>query len=394
MKKVVVVGAGLAGLAAAHRLAALGHEVTALDARPLPGGKYARALLGDAEVDRWPAWLPRSAPAFAEIVGELGIEAEVARAPQPLSLRTAMGRSPLRPLRLRRLALLATWLDGERLDDRSAADFCRVYLGRRALAELVEPLFAASFGIAAEDASRQLLFELLEPTGELGLDRLCGASRIAGALAARLSDLRLACPVASVAPDGRRVTLENGESLACDAVVVAVSSAEARRLVGSRSPAEDAAFDALRAEPAAVLAVATRRALELVDDALWIPASAGGELAAIHVSGVGLVQLVGRPGLLARHGRLADAEIARFLLESAARAVPGLAEATDAVQLHRCAAGVPAFRVGHYRAARRILAPATPSGVRFAGDWTRAPHLEGELASGLAAAASLSEPAR
>jgi len=389
MGRIVVVGAGLAGLAAAHRLAALGHEVTALEARPLPGGKYGRALLGDGEYDCWPAWLPRSAPAFAEIVAELGIAAELARAPQPLSLRAAMGRSLLRPVRLRRLAQLASWLDGARLDDRSAADFCRVYLGRRALADLVAPLFAASFGLSAEAASRQLLFELLEPTGELSLDRLCGAGRIANALAARLSDLRLGCPVARVAPDGRRVTLEDGASLACDAAVVAVSAAETRRLVGARSPAEDAAFDALGAEPAAVLAVATKRELALAHDALWIPASAGGELAAIHVSGLRILQLVGRPGLLARHGRRPDAEIAHFLLESAARAVPGLADATAAVQLHRFPAGLPAFAVGHYRAVARILAPATPSGIRLAGDWTRAPHVEGELASGLAAAASI-----
>ena len=37
-KRVAVVGAGPAGLAAAHRLAMLGHEVTIFDARPKPGG--------------------------------------------------------------------------------------------------------------------------------------------------------------------------------------------------------------------------------------------------------------------------------------------------------------------------------------------------------------------
>ncbi|MCE8422292.1 FAD-dependent oxidoreductase, partial [Rhodovulum sulfidophilum] len=37
-KRVAVVGAGPAGLSAAHRLAMLGHEVTIFDARPKPGG--------------------------------------------------------------------------------------------------------------------------------------------------------------------------------------------------------------------------------------------------------------------------------------------------------------------------------------------------------------------
>src|SRR5690606_28554429 len=37
-KRVAVVGAGPAGLAAAHRLASHGHEVVIFDARPKPGG--------------------------------------------------------------------------------------------------------------------------------------------------------------------------------------------------------------------------------------------------------------------------------------------------------------------------------------------------------------------
>jgi monoamine oxidase len=38
-KKVVVIGAGLAGLAAAHELMQAGHEVTVLEARMWPGGR-------------------------------------------------------------------------------------------------------------------------------------------------------------------------------------------------------------------------------------------------------------------------------------------------------------------------------------------------------------------
>jgi monoamine oxidase len=38
-KKVVVIGAGLAGLSAAYELSQAGHEVTVLEARPRPSGR-------------------------------------------------------------------------------------------------------------------------------------------------------------------------------------------------------------------------------------------------------------------------------------------------------------------------------------------------------------------
>lgn len=399
MARVIVVGAGLAGLAAAHRLTTRGHAVTALEARARPGGKHARVSLADGEYEPWPGWLPPRAPVFAELAAELGVEAELARTPQRWSLRDTLGRSPLAPLRLRRLAVLATWLGGAldpdaswrdtRLDDRSAADFCRVYLGRRALAELVEPWLEACFGIEAERTSRQLVFAVLEPTGELGLDRLRGAGKLAEALAAKLGDLRCAQRVARVARDGRSVALDDGARLECEAVVLAVSAAEAGRLVGARAPAEAVAFEQLRARSALVLALATKTELGLAEESLWFAARDGGELAAIHRSGPRLLQLVARPGLFERHGHRPDAELAHFLLESAERALPGLADAIAAVQLHRFPAGLPGFAVGHYRALERLFAAATPSGVQLAGDWCAAPHVEGELASGLAAARAI-----
>jgi oxygen-dependent protoporphyrinogen oxidase len=403
---VIVVGAGLAGLAAAHRLTTTGHAVTVLEARERAGGKHARESLGGIDYEPWPGWLPRSAPAFAELVAELGLAGRVERAPVEraaslrggqlrsvsLDLRAALRKSLLGPFRMRRLALLASWLGGPldpdapwrdtRLDDRSAADFCQVYLGRRVHEELVAPLLAGAFGVDSREVSRQLLFALLGGAGDLRLDALAGAGLLAEALAARLTDLRPKQRVEAVDRDLRGVRLASGESLRGAAVLLAVSSREAARLVGSLDPRSDAAFGALRSESALVLAVATRSDVGLAERELWIPAREGGELASISARRPRLLQLVARADLAARHGQRPDAELSHFLLESAERALPGLASEIAETRLHRFPHGRPAFAVGHYRARAKLS-------LACAGDWCVAPHVEGELASGLGAARAL-----
>jgi renalase len=51
MSRVLVVGAGIAGLLAAHRLQELGHEATVLDKSHRPGGRMATRRVGDATFD-------------------------------------------------------------------------------------------------------------------------------------------------------------------------------------------------------------------------------------------------------------------------------------------------------------------------------------------------------
>jgi oxygen-dependent protoporphyrinogen oxidase len=399
---VIVVGAGLAGLAAAHRLSTLDFAVTVFEARERAGGKHARESLAGIDYEPWPGRLPRSAPAFAELVAELGVGGVLEREPltRAASLRDGRLRSLsletratlgflLAPFRMRRLALLAAWLGGAldpdapardtRLDDRSAADFCRVYLGRRALDELMAPLLAGAFGLSARDTSRQLPFALLDGAGNVALDSLSGAGALAEALAAGLAKVETSRRVESLGADGRGVRLADGGEERADAVVLAVSSREAARLLAPRAPRAVAAFSALREESALVLALVTQKDVGLREREIWIPAREGGELAAIHVRSPRLLQLVARSDLAARHGHRPDPELANFLVASAVRALPDLAGGIADLRLHRLPAGRPAFAVGHYRALAHVPAFC-------AGDWCVGPHVEGELASGLAAA--------
>src|SRR5580692_2423251 len=74
MSKVVVVGAGLAGLAAARRLVARGHEVTVVEARERVGGRTEGLVLDDGTpLELGGQWLGEGHTRMYELVEELGL---------------------------------------------------------------------------------------------------------------------------------------------------------------------------------------------------------------------------------------------------------------------------------------------------------------------------------
>ncbi len=74
MSSVVVVGAGLAGLAAARRLVASGHEVTVVEARGRVGGRTEGLVLDDGTpLELGGQWLGEGHTRMYELAGELGL---------------------------------------------------------------------------------------------------------------------------------------------------------------------------------------------------------------------------------------------------------------------------------------------------------------------------------
>jgi monoamine oxidase len=74
MSNVVVIGAGLAGLAAARRLVARGHEVTVVEARERVGGRTEGLLLDDGTpLELGGQWLGEGHARMHELVAELGL---------------------------------------------------------------------------------------------------------------------------------------------------------------------------------------------------------------------------------------------------------------------------------------------------------------------------------
>src|SRR5579864_3650149 len=74
MNRVVVVGAGLAGLAAARRLVARGHEVVVVEARDRVGGRTEGLVLTDGTpLELGGQWLGEGHTRMRELAGELGL---------------------------------------------------------------------------------------------------------------------------------------------------------------------------------------------------------------------------------------------------------------------------------------------------------------------------------
>jgi monoamine oxidase len=233
--RVVVVGAGFAGLMAAYRIAQAGHEVVVLEARDRVGGRvWSQELVpGDPRsvVERGGEFVLDGYDVMRAVMAELGLEladmtmSYYEREPRGAALATHQD-----------VARCAVVVAGAAAAAPPGTSLAEVVSGWQdspaALAAYVSRMVVTN-GVEAEVLAAAAVTDVTTGFARRPCWRVAGGNQqVARGLADRLGrSVWLRCPVQSVEQDHRgvRVLTADGE-VACDAVIVAVPMAVLRDL--------------------------------------------------------------------------------------------------------------------------------------------------------------------
>jgi protoporphyrinogen oxidase len=234
MARVVVIGAGTMGLAAAYQAVKEGHAVDVLEGAPEPGGMAAHFDFGGLSIERFYHFVTKEDHATFDLLRELGLGDRVRWGPatmgyycdgrlhawgNPVALLKFPGLDPLSKLRYALMASLATrrdsWPDLENL---TAREWIVRWCGARTYERLWKPLMALKFHEYEDDVSAAWICARIKRVGrarrglmqeEAGyidggsqtlIDALVAATRAGG------GNLHLAQAARRVQVEGGRVT--------------------------------------------------------------------------------------------------------------------------------------------------------------------------------------------
>ncbi|MFF4590747.1 protoporphyrinogen oxidase [Streptomyces sp. NPDC001388] len=306
---VVVIGAGIAGLAAAHRLVRRGTRVTVLEASERVGGKLLPGEIAGVRVDLGAESMLARRPEAVALAREAGLTDRLR--PPATATASIWTRGALRPMPKGHVmgvpgtaAALSGVLSDEGLarierdadlprtevgEDVAVGEYVAARLGREVVDRLVEPLLG---GVYAGDAYRismrsavPQLFQaarthtsLTEAVREIQAKAAAAAQTgpvfmgieggvgslplaVAASVTARGGEIHTGVPVTGVRrePDGGWRVTAGDRVLRADAVVVAVPAPAAAGLLAAESPAAAAELRTVEYASMALITLAYRR---------------------------------------------------------------------------------------------------------------------------------------
>jgi oxygen-dependent protoporphyrinogen oxidase len=445
-RRTVVVGGGLAGLAAARDLAAAGRDVTVLEGSPRVGGKLLTGEVAGVEVDLGAEAMLARRPEGVELAREVGLPV-VHPATTSSSVWT---RGALRPLPRSMMGVPADVSEVarsgvlsrsglERLEhevagspladheDVSVGELVAARLGDEVVDRLVEPLLGGVYAGRARLLSvRATVPQLAVWSGEPSLTAAVargpatsapvfagvegGVGRLPAAIAAGLV-VRTDATVRGLrrTPTGFAVVVgptTAEEELEADEVVVATPAAPAARLLADVAPVAASELAAIEYASMAVVTFAFRAAdlpEGLAGSGFLVPPVDGRTVKAatfsfnkwawVRHSGDGLLLLRTSVG---RHReefvlQVSDEDLVAASLTDLGEAI-GLAARPVGSRVQRWGGGLPQYAVGHLdRVARIRAAVARVPGLAVCGAAYEGVGIPAVVASGRRAAAVLAQ---
>jgi oxygen-dependent protoporphyrinogen oxidase len=421
-RHVVVVGAGLAGLAAARTLMREGVRVTVLEQSSAPGGRVRAAQLTDGgRIDVGAQFVALFSSETLRLVDECGASQLLERVrqasavirdgvawplahPQDLLLEQLLSGSARRRLPGLTVPVLAAWprLDPARLvsarcfDRRSALDLVRAWADDEVATYVLNPLVRGLLYWDLDTTSQGVLLAMLKTAaaGSTVLRPTEGMETVIRALASGIR-VRTGATVASIGLDAS-VETEDGLALEADAVICTTPAPVAARLVRGLPAASASLLEGVTYSSTTGFVFRVARGRELPTSSRLFPEPESPWLASVNPPEGSLRERGDRHVrvFLSNRGHREFAQLGNADAASRARdAVRACEPDADWTEGAEHVGGVrwdlalPRFPAGSLRSPM-LNDPGVLDAERvvFAGDYLCAPHLEGAVRSGIAAA--------
>jgi protoporphyrinogen/coproporphyrinogen III oxidase len=440
-QRVIVVGAGVAGLAAAHRLTQQGFEVTVLEAEDYVGGKTAARRRDGFTLNTGASVLAGSYKEMLAIAEEIGVGDQIVKVAPTVGVyaddrvywlrgnlpgalldfvrtpllswrsKLLLGRLALDSFRNRKRAGFGAPELRAQLDTESVAEYCDRRLNAEIRDRLLAPLLGGLYvidGAAMSVADMYFSFAKLLGGGMLGYRG--GIDFFARALAAR-HDVRTGARVTLVERDGDAVTVHwelDGGSYeeTVDGVVLTVPAPLVPPLYPGLDPALQgmllegietanligARFGVSRApDTDALVAVVPSGALNGLCAVLYEHnTSPGSAPPGKSVIGAFFYHEWSTPRL-----HYTDEQLLAEMLPALEQIVPGLTDSIEFAQITRWTPGALRSHPGQHRLIAEIDATIDPhERVQLAGDYLTIPSINGSVITGETAARRLTRAIR
>jgi oxygen-dependent protoporphyrinogen oxidase len=414
VKKVIVVGAGIAGLGAAYALQKQGIEVLVLESQPDPGGRMRSRQWRGAWLDLGGESLSSKDTGLMDLVSELGLDHrkqdyyggdlafEVWRGnrahrisfSRPMSFLTSTLFSLGGKLGLARL--LPDYIKQTRRNEPSGSDAyepwrgawaddesIESWLSRRSpelLEYFAEPLFEYMCGYRPDEISKGwFLYGMTKHQNVRLLTFDEGLGLVTRTLAQRV-DVETGARVTRVAAGKSPVTVEwiqEGRTFEQegDAVVVAVPGSKVLNLVEELDPERRRFFESVRYTPHDLPYFALSGEMEDLPALRYYPRKENRYITSIGYDGaptnpnVKFLRVFMKTGRILRLMDKSDGEVFREIEEQVSRYFPKAVARIDGRFVSRWREGLPLFYPGYLRALDRFRQLPPLRGIAFAGDY-------------------------